>query len=142
MAKVPGKGTVMKWDIATILTAIAQVTDIDHDGAEELTFDATCLDSGAGKEYQATGFSEGGSVNCGLLLDPVNTGVQAITDQITTPTVLVANQIAASVTLADAAATVYAFTVAGVSFGFSVAQDDGVKANIGLKLTGLITYPT
>ena len=142
MAKVPGKGSVMKWDMATVLTAIAQVNSIDHDGAEEMTFDATSLDSGAGKEYQATGYSEGGSVSCELFLDPVNTGIQSITDQITTPTVLVANQIAASVTLADAATTEYAFTVAGVSFGFSVAQDDGVKANVSLKLTGLVTYPT
>ena len=62
MAKVKVKGTIIKQEIATVLTAVAQITEFSSSGAESETFDATTIDTtGAGKEYEATGYSEGGS---------------------------------------------------------------------------------
>ena len=62
MAKLKVKGTVIKQTISASLTAVAQITEFNHDGAESETYDATTIDtSGAGKEYSQTGYSEGGN---------------------------------------------------------------------------------
>ena len=136
MALMVGKGTVLKQDIAASLTAVAQVISINHTGAESLTFDATTLDtSGAGKEYLATGYAEGGSVDFQLFYDSELAGAQSITDDITTPA-----ERDWSVTLP--AGTEMTFTSAGQSFGFAVDMDDGVKADVSLKLDQLMAYTT
>ena len=136
MAKVICKGTVIKQTISMSLTAVAQVISIDHSGAESETFESTTLDtSGAGKEYLATGYSEGGSVDCELFYDPALAGHQAITDEITTP-----SEVDWEITFADSTAA--AFTTAGTSFGFTVDMSDGLKGSISLKLDQLMTYPT
>ncbi|MFZ9092497.1 MAG: hypothetical protein ACO3FE_20660, partial [Planctomycetaceae bacterium] len=86
MAKCKVKGTIIKQTIATVLTAVAQITEFSHDGAESETFDATTIDtSGAGKEYSQTGYTEGGNFNFSIFYDPALSGHQAITDLLTTP---------------------------------------------------------
>ena len=136
MGKVLCKGTVLKQTISMSLTAVAQVISIDHSGAESETFDATTLDtSGAGKEYKATGYSEGGSVDFEIFMDPALSGHQAITDEITTP-----SELDWEVTFADSTAA--GFTVAGTGYGWTVDMNDGLKASISLKLDQLLTYPT
>ena len=138
MAKVICKGTVIKQTISMSLTAVAQVISIDHSGAEAETTDVTSLDtSGAGKEYLATGYSEGGSVDFEIFMDPVLSGHQAISDEITTP-----SEVAWEMTFADTGATTAAFTVAGTGYGWTVDMNDGLKASISLKLDQLMTYPT
>lgn len=138
MAKVVNKGTVIKQTISMSLTAVAQVISISHDGAETEVADVTTLDtSGAGKEYLATGYAEGGSVDLELFYDPALAGHQAITDEVTTPTETVWQ-----VTFADTGTTTANFTVAGVGFGFTVDMAEGLKASISLKLDQLMTYPT
>lgn len=138
MAKVACKGTILKQDIASTLTAVAQVISISHDGAETETFDATTLDtSGAGKEYLKTGYTEGGSVDFELFFDPALAGHQAITDDITTPA-----ERNWSLTFADTGASVWEFTGAGLSFGVTVDMADGLKANCSIKLDQLMSYDT
>jgi hypothetical protein len=138
MAKVVGKGTVIKQEIATTLTAVAQVLSWEHTGAESETFDCTTLDtSGAGKEYKATGYSEGGSCGFELFLDPALAGHQALTDDITTPA-----ERDWSVTFADSGTSEWEWTSAGMSFSTTVAMNDGVKASVETKLTGLMSYDT
>ena len=138
MAKVICKGTVIKQTIAMSLTAVAQVISIDHSGAESETFESTTLDTtGAGKEYLATGYSEGGSIDCELLYDPALSGHQAITDEITTP-----SEVDWEITFADTGATAMAFTVAGTGWGVTVDMNDGLKASVCLNLDQLATYPT
>lgn len=79
MAKVKVKGTVIKQTISTVLTAVAQIIDFTHDGAESETYDATTIDTtGAGKEYSQTGYSEGGNFNFSLFYDPALSGHKAI----------------------------------------------------------------
>lgn len=142
-AKVVGKGTVIKQEIGSVLTAVAQVLSWNHTGAESETFESTTLDSGVGKEYQATGYSEGGSCDFEIFLDPGLTGHQALTDEITTP--IRADGTSGcdwSVTFTDDVSTpsAWEWTSAGVSFGTTVAMNDGVKAQITTKLTGLMAY--
>lgn len=138
MAKIKVKGTIIKQTISASLTAVAQITEFSHDGAESETYDMTTLDtSGAGKEYGQTGYSEGGSFQFGIFYDPALAGHQAITDLITTPA-----NCDWSITFADAAPTTCLFSSAGVGFGFTGAMNDGLKADVNLKLDQLLTYST
>lgn len=138
MAKVKVKGTIIKQTISATLTAVAQITEFNHDGAASETWDATTIDtSGAGKEYSQTGYSEGGNFNFSIFYDPSLAGHQAITDLVTTPAACVWN-----IVFTDTGPSTCAFTSAGVSFGFTGQMSDGLKADVGLKLTGLLAYST
>jgi hypothetical protein len=135
------KGSVLKIDVATVLTAVSEVISIDHDGAENETFKFTTLSLvTSGHKYMSTGYTEPGNVNFELFFLPFNTGHQQITDHLTTPSVTEADQLDGSITFADSLSTSMPFKIAGFSFGVSIAMDDGVKASVGMKLTGLPTY--
>jgi hypothetical protein len=137
------KGSVLSADVATVLTAMAEVISIDHSGAESETFKYTNLNtSGAGHEYLATGYSEGGTVDAEIWFLPATASQQIFTDEITTPTTVVANQLDGQITFADTGATTMPFKIAGVGIGVSVAMDDGVKLSVSLKTNGLPTYAT
>jgi hypothetical protein len=138
MAKVKVKGTVIRQTISASLTAVAQIVEFNHSGAESETYDATTIDtSGAGKEYSQTGYSEGGSFDFTIFYDDMLAGHQAITDLVTTPANCVWN---IQTTAVSSAAM--AFTSAGVGFGFTGAMNDGLKADVSLKITGLMAYST
>lgn len=138
MAKIQVKGTAIQQTIGTALTDVAQITEFGHDGAEVETYDATTLDtSGAGREYEQTGYAEGGSFNFTIFLDPALAGHQSITDDITTPTTR--NW---AIAFADAATTTWTFDCAGVGLSLTGAQNDGLKADINLKVDQLANYAT
>jgi len=138
VAKIVCKGTVLQQELAMTFTAVAQVISLEQTGAMSETYDSTTLDtSGAGKEYDPTGYTEGGSVNGELFYDPALAGHQAMTDLMTTP--------AAQnwkILYADGATTAYPFTGAGFGFDVSVAMNDGLKGSFSIKLDGLGTWPT
>lgn len=138
MAKVKCKGSVLKQDIASTLTAVAQVISIGHDGAETETFESTTLDtSGSGKEYLATGYTEGGTVDAELFLDPALAGHQSLTDDVTTPA-----ERNYSLTFADSGTSIWEFTAAGIGLGVTIDMGDGLKMSISLKLDQLMSYDT
>lgn len=137
MAKIKVKGTVIKQTISAALTAVAQITDFGHDGAENETYDSTTIDtSGAGKQYSQTGYSEGGNFNFTAFYDPNLAGHKAITAYLATPADCVWN-----VVFTDAGPTTNVFTSAGIGFNYQGAMNDGLKCDVSLKLTGLSTYP-
>ena len=136
MAKVKVKGTIIKQEISSVLTAVAQITEFGSSGAESETFDATTIDTtGAGKEYEATGYSEGGSFDFSMFYDPALAGHQAITDLVTTPA-------ACNWDCTFADTTNCTFASAGVGFSFTGAMNDGLKADVSLKLDQLFAYST
>ncbi|MCA9052984.1 MAG: hypothetical protein KDA75_04060 [Planctomycetaceae bacterium] len=138
MAKLVGKGTLLKIDIASTLTTIAQVTSISDSGAGAETFDSTTLDtSGAGKEYDVTGYAEPGTLDFEIFYDPDAATHQAITDNITTPAV-----VAWSLTFTDSTPFVETFNAIVTGFGRTVAMNDGVKASVSLQRDGLAVYST
>lgn len=138
MAKIRVKGSVIRQDIASVLTAVAQVIEFSSSGAETETYDATTLDTtGAGKEYSQTGYAEGGSFEFGLFFDPALAGHQALTDDVTTPA-----ERDYSITFADTATTAWTFTAAGIGIGVTGAMNDGLKADVSLKLDQLMAYAT
>lgn len=137
MAIVRCKGTVLSHTVGTSLTAIAQITDFEESGSEQLTFDSTTLDGSVYKTYAPTGYSEPGELSGTLFYDPALAGHQNITDQIDTPATN-----AGQVSFANAATTTKAFTAVGHAFGYAVAMDDGLKGNFKVQLTGSPGWPT
>ena len=137
MAKVKCKGTVLKQDIASVLTAVAQITEIGLSGAQSETWDSTTLDGGVGKTKSQTGYSEGGTCDLKLFYDPALAGHQSLTDDITTPA-----ERDYSIVFADTGATESTFSAAGISFGVTVAMSDGLSADVSLEITGLVNYST
>ncbi len=137
MAKVKCKGTVLKREIGSTLTAVAQVIGIDLPDMESQTYDSDTLDNAsAGIPYESTGRTEGGSAGFDLFLDPALAGHTGLLALLTTP----AEQ-DWSITFADTGATVWTFTGAGFGFGGTVALGDGLKAKCKIKLDGLPAFP-
>ena len=138
MAKIKVKGSVIKMDIAGVLVPIAQVIEFSTSGAESEHYDATTLDTvGAGKEYSQTGYSEGGTVDFSIFLDPALPGHEALTDDITTPA-----EREYSITFADTAPTTWTFSAAGIGIGITGAMNNGLTADISLKVNQLPAYTT
>jgi hypothetical protein len=138
MAKVITKGTVINQTITTTLTPVAQIIEFSQSGAESETYDATTLDTtGAGKEYAPTGYSEGGTFDFSLFYDPNLAGHQAITDLITTPATC-----AWSIVFVDAGTTTSTFDSAGVGMDITGAMNNGLTADVSLKLNQLLEYST
>ena len=90
-----------------------------------------------GSEIEVEIHSEGGSVDFSIFYDPALAGHQALTDLVTTPA-----ECNFDITFADAGATNCTFTAAGVGFGFTGAMNDGLKADLSLKLDQLFAYST
>lgn len=131
MAKIPSKGSVLQQTIAMSLTAVAQLTDIEIGGSQSETYKSTTLDGGVFHTYDLTGFSEPGTVTAGLFYDMALAGHQHITDQIATPA-----ENAQKIIYADAATTEQPFTASGVTFGATIAMDDGVRGSATWQITG------
>jgi hypothetical protein len=140
---VVSKGTVLQMDVAGSLAAVAEVLSIEVSGAKSETFDATVLNQNtSGMARHATGFSTPPDVSLEYFYLPANAGHQAMTDEITTPTTVVANQLDGKVIYADTAATEMPFKIAGIEVGVTVAKDDGLKGSATFTLNGQPTWPT
>lgn len=135
------KGTVLQMDVAASLAAIAEVLSISLSGAKSQTFDYTNLSQAASGEARlATGFTTPPDIAAELFWVPTNSGHQAITDELTTPTTVAANQLDGKIIYSDA--TELPFKIAGIEVGQTWAMNDGVKANVGFTLNGNPTWPT
>lgn len=141
MAIVVCKGTILKHTVSSSLVAVAQIMSIDHSGAESTSFENKTLDGGAAIPHTPTGYSEGGTVDFEIFMDPALAGHQSITDRITDPVLTTADRLW-QISFKDAAVTTANFTMAGTGYGWAVDMDDGLKASISLKLDGIMTYPT
>ena len=137
MAKVACKGTVIKHTISAVLTAIAQALSIEVQGSQSTTWDSTTLDGGTYKTYDPTGYAEPGTCSMELFYDPALAGHQFITDTQRTPA-----DNAMQITYADSGSTTQSFTQAGVSFGVTVAMEDGLKGSVEYQIDGDPGWPT
>jgi len=137
MTKIACKGTVLQQEIGTVYTAVAQIISLDLPEMESETFDADTLDvATAGIPYQPTGRTEPGSLSGELFYDPALAGHQALLELLTTP--------AAEnwkIIFSDTGVSEWTFSSAGLSFGGTVALNDGLKGSFSLKLADLPTFP-
>jgi len=138
MAKIKTKGTALNQEIASVLTAVAQLVSITLPECESETTECDTLDNtDAGIPYMPTGRSEGGSASADLFYDPALAGHQALLSIITTPAIT-----GWSITFADTATSTWTFDGAGLSFGGTAAQGEGLKGSVSIKLDGLPTFPS
>ena len=136
--KVKCKGTLLQAEIAGVFTSIAQLIDLDGPEADVETFDSTTLDTvGAGKECEVTGYADPGEVKFNYFLDPVLAVHKFLTSLITTPA-----KINWKLIFADDGATEWPFAGIFTGGGPKVDMGDGLKSSGGVKLSGLVTYPT
>lgn len=137
-----GKGTALKTEVASVLTAVANLISIDLPEHAAETFEADTLDNAdVGIPHQATGRVEGGSVGFEGFLDPVAATFQQLTDLLLDPTFASTGD-GGSITFSDAALTVWPFLMAGLTLGGTVALNDGVKFSGSIKLNKTVTWPT
>lgn len=148
MAILHCKGTTLKREISSVMTAVAQVISMDLPEAEAETFEADHLgNTDAGILYLPTGRTEGGEFGCELFLDPALSGHKQYTADLEDPWTRLNPSAAGvgvphSVTFTDSTPTVWTFNVVGVTLGATVALNDGLKANLTLKLNGTVNYPS
>lgn len=137
MSKIKCKGTVLKQEIGSTATAVAQVISLSWSGAESQTYEADTLDNAnAGIPYETTGRTEGGSLSGELFLDPALSGHKSLLALLTTP----ADE-NWTIQFADTGTTSWTFTGAGFGMGAAVALADGLKADFSIKIDGLPTFP-
>jgi hypothetical protein len=72
-----------------------------------------------------------------MFYDPALAGHQAITDLVTTPA-----ECNWEITFADTGSSTSTMTSAGVGFNLTGAMNDGLKADVSLKLDQLVAYTT
>lgn len=136
MAKLVCKGTVLEHEIASTLTAVAQIINLDGPDAEVETVESDTLDnSGAGIPMSVTGRTSGGNVTGELFFDPSLAGHQDLTDQLTTPAVTNWNM-----TFADS--TDWPFAGILKSCTPTVDLADLLKASFDIELSGIVSYPS
>ena len=141
MARVVTKGRVLQLTISSTLTAIPQLTAINHTGVSAQLTATPALDSGTGIPYTANGFTEGGSIEIEGYRDPAEANHQFITDMLSNPVGAdVPN--ACKIIHADAATTEETGSIAGVA-DYSEGEDGGIATfSASLKLDGIMTYAT
>jgi len=138
MALIKSKGTSLAQEIGTVSTAIAQIISLDLPDFEAETYEADTLDNtDPGIPYEPTNRVEGGSIGGELFFDPALAGHQALLAILGDPSTLMssdANPEEMILTFADTGTTAWTFTIAGFSFGGTVALNDGLKGTFSAKL--------
>jgi hypothetical protein len=134
MAKLKGKGTVLQQTIASVLTDVAQVIDINIDGEESEEYDSRTLDTAVYLTKELTGFTEPGTVSANLFFDPALAGHQAIVALLTTPAACVWK-----VKYSDAGPSSLTYTSAKIGLSQTIVGNDGLKAALTMSRTGAPT---
>lgn len=134
MAKLKGKGTVLQQTIASVLTDVAQLTDIDISGEASLDFDSTTLDGPVFETKDLTGYSSPGTVKAGLFFDPALAGHQAMVALITTPATCVWK-----IKYSDSGPSSLTYTSAGFGLEQKVVTKDGLRGTVTMNRTGAPT---
>ncbi len=135
MAFLKSKGTLLKHEVATVLTTLAQVISIDGPGPEPEETEFDYLDNAnAAIPYEPTGRVEGGDVSFEMFLDTALAGHRTLLAKGITP-----DKEDYSITFANS----NVWTFEGIFKGCRPTVDlaSGVKASCSIKLTGIPTYP-
>jgi hypothetical protein len=131
MAKIKSKGTSLLMSIATVYTAVPQLTSLTVSGEKSMKYDSTVLSGGTFKTYDPTGYTEPSSISAGVFWDPADTVHVAFRALIATP---VATNF--KITYADTAPTSEIYS--GTSFGMDkdVQKDNAVTATLTIETSG------
>jgi hypothetical protein len=138
MSKIKSKNAKIQLSISAMFTDIAQLIEFTAPDAEVQTYDATALDSSAGREKKITGFVNSGMMNFSLWFDPAAATLQALTDLITTPT----DGSSWKIIWSDGATTTWTFSGVLKKVTPRAQLDSGLRADCQMEVDGIVTYPT
>lgn len=139
MAKIAGKGSAFKVTISGTLTAVAAAIGIELPEQKMETFEADSLDNtDAGIPHQPTGRTEGGEAGVELFFDPSVASHSIFTTWLNETTFANMTKVCA-ITFGKTPAGTWTFDGVGVSLGGKIALNDGIKANVKVKLSKTIT---
>lgn len=130
----PAEGTILKVTISAVLTAVAQITDLDGPSGEVGTAETTHLTSGQHKTFRPT-LTDGGEVSGTLLYDPGDATHTFLFGLLGTPATPVWNMV-----FNDADDTAFAF--AGILTKFSptgIKVEENLQATFSIKVSGAVT---
>lgn len=143
MAKIKAKGSLLKTTISSVLTTIAQVTEISIGATKNRTIDVECLDdSGVGVEMMNDGAVTQEEITATILYDPDGVTHQFITDTIALGATSFATPIASSVVFADATPASATFDAVGFGLSASMSVKGVLTANLTITPDGPVTWPT
>lgn len=133
MAKIPGKGSVLQLnDGGTGLVAIANVISIDGPGREAGTWNSTDLGSGADMTFEPTGYTDNGEVSAEIFYDPTLPGHIELEALMDAP-----EKVEWAIVYSDGAEREFDGIL--TKFEPTIVMEDGVKANITVKVSGGIS---
>lgn len=139
MAKYPSKGVVFNVEIASTMTAVAQIIELDVGSQDPESFECRTLDGGAGVGYDPTGYVMQGDVTGTFFYDPGAATHQFIASRSQAP----GTKTDCEIDLTDAGPTTLTFTAATIGLnGLAVRMNDGLKSGFTCKPDGLVTFPT
>lgn len=140
MAKIPGKGTLLKLTISASLTTIAQVDSITPGAQDQEMVECDTLDNAtADIPMQGTGRSSQADTSASMYYDPANATHQFVAATISDAT---PSAIVGSISLADSGPTAVAFSASGLGLGFDAITPSGlVKSTLTIHHNGLIDWP-
>lgn len=127
MAKLKCKGTLLKVEIATVMTTVAQVLELDVGQDAIETFDADTLDNTSPHIPKAqTGRSSVADISGTMFYDPDLANHQFFTDTINAP-------VAADGEIVLVNADKLEFEIVSFAMGLTVRMNDGLKAPFTLQ---------
>ena len=145
MAKTKVKGTVLEQGSGTNWTAIAQITNWAIAGGATETVETRTLDGTVGIEYDATGYTESGSVTFGLIHDLALAGHQALTDLLVSGHLTTAGatqQVPYRVKASDTSTSTVTFTGVGIGIDVTGEAADVIRSDVTIKISGNVGWPT
>ena len=133
MSVYAGEGTVLKVDVSSTLTAVAQVVSISGPDSAVPEVETTHLGSTA-KEYRPGEIPEAGTIDFSILFDPGNTGHAELVTLAKTPSV-----VSWQVTFTDGSTMDWEGFL--TSFSVSGMEDESnLAADCTVRITGQITF--
>jgi hypothetical protein len=145
MAKTKVKGTVLEQGSGTNWTAIAQITNWAISGGATENVETRTLDGTVGIEYDATGYTESGSVTFGLIHDLALAGHQALTDLLVSGHLTTAGatqQVPYRIKASDTSTSTVTFTGVGIGIDVTGEAADVIRSDVTIKISGNVGWPT
>lgn len=135
MAKVKCKGTLLKLEVASVLTTVSQLISVKPPAKRSLSYDSSTLDTtGAGMEKALTGWAESDDFEAEIFWDPDLAVHDAINTDIDTPA-----ETTWQILFVNTGASTLDFVCAGIELSPAVDMADGLKAGIKGELDQLPT---
>ena len=134
MAEMKSKGTVFKWTVSSVLTAVPLIQTISVAGQGTRTNEIITLDGAVGVRHIPDGFANVAKITVKLLFDIANAVHLALLLASETP-----GAIACTLTYTDAGPVTKTYSAAGVTFDGNIDGSKPVEATFGFQTSGLPT---